>query len=160
MLLQGRGLHQLWPDLLAMTPLGLTIICRHHAVQAEAGLMHRTRSGPVPRPLGGGASTESGAQRARYGCALLAVILKDLRQTFRDRRMAAMLIIAPVAQLILLGYAVDLDVDRIPTAICDQDRSPMSRALTRGLTADGTRLHVMDTVDPERPLREGQARVV
>lgn len=92
--------------------------------------------------------------------ALTAMILKELRQTFRDRRMAAILIVAPVVQLILLGYAVDLDVDRIPTAICDQDRSPLSRRLVQALTADTTLMHVTDTLDPERPLREGQARVV
>ena len=92
--------------------------------------------------------------------ALFAVILKELRQTFRDRRMAAILIAAPIIQLILLGYAVDLDVDRIPTAICDRDRTPTSRRLVERLTADGTLLHMLDTDHPERPLDEGMASVV
>lgn len=92
--------------------------------------------------------------------ALLAVILKELRQTFRDRRMTAILVMAPIIQLTLLGYAVDLDVDRIATAICDRDRTPTSRRLVEGLTADGTLLRGEDTGRPERPLEQGRAQVV
>ena len=94
--------------------------------------------------------------------ALLAVIKKELRQTFRDKRMAAMLVVAPVLQLTLLGYAVDLDVDRIPTAVCDHDRTPQSREMLAGLLADGTLRRVLDTDDPEHAMREGwvQAAVV
>ena len=94
--------------------------------------------------------------------ALLAVIRKELRQTFRDRRMVVMLVFMPVFQLTLLGYAVDLDVDRIPTAVCDQDRTPQSRDLVAGLLADGTLRRTLATDDPERAMREGwvQAAVV
>jgi ABC-2 type transport system permease protein len=95
--------------------------------------------------------------------ALRAVIRKELRQTFRDRRMAAMLILAPVIQLTLLGYAVDLDVDDIRTAVCDQDRTPASRAIVRALTADGTLALVPDVPDSDRPgalLEEGRAQAV
>jgi len=89
------------------------------------------------------------------GAALLAVMRKELRQTFRDRRMAAMLVLAPVLQLTLLGYAVDLDVDRIPTAVCDLDRTPRSRALVQGLLADGTLRFELETLDPDRALADG-----
>ncbi len=94
--------------------------------------------------------------------ALLAVMRKELRQTFRDRRMAAMLVVAPVLQLTLLGYAVDLDVDNIPTAVCDLDHTPESRALVRGLLADGTLRYQLETRDPDRAMEEGlvQAAVV
>jgi ABC-2 type transport system permease protein len=95
--------------------------------------------------------------------ALRAVIRKELRQTFRDRRMAAILILVPVIQLALLGYAVDLDVDDIRTAVCDQDRTPASRAIVRSLTADGTLGLVADTPDPDHPgalLEDGRAQAV
>jgi ABC-2 type transport system permease protein len=65
-------------------------------------------------------------------------MIKELRQAFRDRRTAFMLLVAPVIQLVVLGYSVDLDVDHIPTATVDQDRSPRSRALLNALTAGST----------------------
>jgi len=67
--------------------------------------------------------------------ALRAVIVKELRQTLRDKRMVALLTIAPVLQLLLLGFAVNLDVERVPTVIADEDRTPESRRLADGLTA-------------------------
>ncbi len=70
--------------------------------------------------------------------ALLAVMTKELRQAFRDKRMAAVLLVAPVIQLTLLGYAVDLEVDRIPTVICDLDRTRQSRDLGAALVAEKT----------------------
>ena len=92
--------------------------------------------------------------------ALLAVMRKELRQTFRDRRMVAMLVVAPVLQLTLLGYAVDLDVDRIPTAVCDQDNTPESRDFVAGLLADGTLIKATDVAAPEAPLAHGEVESV
>jgi ABC-2 type transport system permease protein len=94
--------------------------------------------------------------------ALLAVMRKELRQAFRDRRMAFMLMAAPVIQLTILGYAVDLEVDRIPTAICDQDQTPASRDLAAALSAEGTFRRVATTRDPaaaSRLLETGDAAV-
>ena len=91
---------------------------------------------------------------------LRAMIRKELRQTFRDRRMVAILMVAPVFQLTLLGYAVDLEVDQIPTAVCDHDRSPESRRLIQGLLADGTLVLARRCADPALPLDDGSASVV
>jgi len=43
--------------------------------------------------------------------------------------------IAPVLQLIVLGYAATFDVKDIPTVVCDFDNSPSSRELVRGFTS-------------------------
>lgn len=85
--------------------------------------------------------------------ALLAVMKKELRQAFRDKRMAAMLLVAPVIQLTLLGYAVDLEVDQVPTVVCDLDRTAPSRALAHGLVAEQTFALVAEEIDPERASR-------
>ena len=37
----------------------------------------------------------------------------------------------PLIMLLIFGYALSLDVDRIPTFIYDQDHTPQSRALIR-----------------------------
>jgi len=70
--------------------------------------------------------------------SLLNVVKKELSQTLRDRRMLSTLLIAPVLQLVVFGYAIDLDVDRIPTVVCDQDGTPRSRELTEAFFADRT----------------------
>ena len=80
--------------------------------------------------------------------SLLNVMKKELSQTFRDRRMLATLIVSPVLQLVVFGYAIDLDVDRIPTVVCDQDRTPESRKLAEAFFADRTFLRHADVWDP------------
>jgi ABC-2 type transport system permease protein len=80
--------------------------------------------------------------------SLLNVMKKELRQTLRDRRMLGTIIVAPVLQLIVFGYAIDLDVDRIPTVVCDQDATPQSRLLTQAFFADRTFLRHADVRDP------------
>lgn len=71
---------------------------------------------------------------------LAAVFRKEVRQTVRDRRVMFMLVVAPLIQTVVLGFAVDFDVDRIPTVVVDLDRSAESREHARRLLADGTLL--------------------
>lgn len=67
-----------------------------------------------------------------------AVVRKETLQTLRDRRIMFLLVAAPLIQTILFGFAVDFDVDRVPTAVADLDRSAASRGQVRRLLADGT----------------------
>ena len=91
--------------------------------------------------------------------AILATIRKEFRQISRDRRMIGLLIGAPTFKLFVLGYAVNLDVDRVETVICDRDRTADSRAVARELFADGTFLPVSDDcTDPVADIRDGRAR--
>jgi ABC-2 type transport system permease protein len=61
-----------------------------------------------------------------------AMFIKELRHIFRDPRSLLMALALPLFQLLLFGYALNLDVDRIPTIIYDGDRSPASRDLIDG----------------------------
>jgi ABC-2 type transport system permease protein len=81
--------------------------------------------------------------------SLLNVTKKELSQTMRDRRMLATLIISPVLQLVVFGYAIDLDVDRIPTVVCDQDGTVRSRDLAQAFFADRTFLRSADVAEPD-----------
>lgn len=58
---------------------------------------------------------------------ILSLVKKELIQIRRDRRMLPVVLVAPVLQLLILGYAVSLDVKNIPTVVFDQDRSEQSR---------------------------------
>jgi ABC-2 type transport system permease protein len=60
---------------------------------------------------------------------LKAVTKKELLHILRDPRSLALALALPLVMLLLFGYALTLDVDRIPTYIYDQDRTPQSREL-------------------------------
>ncbi len=57
-----------------------------------------------------------------------AVIQKELVQTLRDRSTLMLMLGLPVIQLFLFGYAVDVNVEHIPTAVADQSLDAMSLA--------------------------------
>jgi ABC-2 type transport system permease protein len=93
---------------------------------------------------------------------LLAVILKEVRQTTRDKRMMAFIVAVPLVQLIVFGYAVNLDIDRVPTVIVDTDQSSASRRHIQRLLADGTLVEVARVTEEEqaqRMLEDGRASV-
>ena len=60
---------------------------------------------------------------------LKAVAKKELLHIVRDARSLYLALALPLVMLLLFGYALTLDVDRIPTYVYDQDRSPQSREL-------------------------------
>ncbi|MDH7569686.1 MAG: ABC transporter permease [Armatimonadota bacterium] len=68
---------------------------------------------------------------------LRAMVRKEFQQLRRDRRLVAMFTVAPVLQLILLGYAVSNDVRNVPVAVYDGDRSQYSRDLLQAVLATG-----------------------
>ncbi len=63
------------------------------------------------------------------------IIKKEFVHIRRDRAMRVILVALPIIQLLLLGYVVSSEVKNIPTVICDMDRSPLSRELTRKIVA-------------------------
>jgi ABC-2 type transport system permease protein len=68
---------------------------------------------------------------------LQVIIRKELIQALRDPRMRSMLIVPPVLQLIIFGYAANLDVDRARTAWMDGDRTQQSRELLSEFEGSG-----------------------
>ena len=58
-----------------------------------------------------------------------ALFQKELRHIVRDVRSLIMALAMPLVLLLLFGYALNLDVDRVPTLVYDADRSPQSREL-------------------------------
>jgi ABC-2 type transport system permease protein len=57
------------------------------------------------------------------------ILRKEFRQMLRDPRMRSMLIGPPLIQLLVFGYAVNLDVENSRIGWMDQDRTPASRDL-------------------------------
>jgi ABC-2 type transport system permease protein len=58
-----------------------------------------------------------------------AVFRKEWRHILRDPRSLTMALAVPVVLLLLFGFALSLDVDRIPTLIYDADQTADSREL-------------------------------
>jgi ABC-2 type transport system permease protein len=58
-----------------------------------------------------------------------AMFGKEFHHILRDSRSLIMALFLPLFQMLLFGYALNLDVDRIPTLIYDGDHSADSRAL-------------------------------
>lgn len=81
---------------------------------------------------------------------LMEIIRKEFRQAFREPRMRTMLFLPPVIQLLVFGFAVNLDVDHASMAWMDQDRTPESRALLAGFQGSGRfDLRATPASDPE-----------
>jgi ABC-2 type transport system permease protein len=60
---------------------------------------------------------------------VLHLIRKELIELFQDPRLFSIVIIAPIMQLTVLGYAATTDVKDIPVLVVDADRSGASRDL-------------------------------
>ncbi|MDO9122563.1 MAG: ABC transporter permease [Anaerolineaceae bacterium] len=60
---------------------------------------------------------------------LFSIIRKEFIQIIRDKRALAIILIIPIMQLFLLGYAATNDVRNIPLAVYDQCRCAESRSL-------------------------------
>ena len=71
------------------------------------------------------------------GERILHLMIKEFIQVLRDPRMKAMIFVLPVIQLLIFGYAVTTDVNRIKTVVMDSDRSVHSRQLIEGFTSSG-----------------------
>lgn len=58
-----------------------------------------------------------------------SIVIKELRQLRRDRLTFAMIVGIPIMQLVLFGYAINLDVRHLEAAVLDQANTARSREL-------------------------------
>lgn len=93
---------------------------------------------------------------------IVRMVRKELRQALRDRQMRGFIVVSPLIQLVVFGYAVSTDVRNVPVWVVDQDRTAASRDLVEQLTASG---YFAVAGRSDRPtdglaaLQAGQARV-
>ncbi len=65
------------------------------------------------------------------------IVRKEFRQVLREPRMRVVLFLPPLVQLLIFGYAVNLDVENVRMAWMDLDRTPASRELREAFTSSG-----------------------
>lgn len=93
---------------------------------------------------------------------VLALSHKEILHILRDVRVVYMAIGMPVLLLLLFGYAVTFDLDRLPIALIDRDQTPASRAYAAALVSSGAfsvedRPHSPDEI--EASFRRGSLKV-
>ena len=66
---------------------------------------------------------------------IYATFLKEILQLRRDRITFAMMIVIPLVQLLLFGYAINTDPKHLPTAVLIQDDSAFARSFLAALRA-------------------------
>jgi ABC-2 type transport system permease protein len=74
----------------------------------------------------------------RFRGRLWALALKELRQIRRDRRLTISLIVPPVLQILLFGFALDADVRDLRLGVVDESRTAESRELISAITENRT----------------------
>ena len=65
---------------------------------------------------------------------LKALIKKEFVQMRRDRLTLAMMLLLPLVQLALFGFAINTDIKKVPTAVLDRSNSASSRELLQAFT--------------------------
>lgn len=64
-----------------------------------------------------------------------AILDKELKHLARDRMTFGMIVMIPLIQLLLFGYAINTDVRHIPAGLVDQDGSTYARRLVQTVEA-------------------------
>lgn len=95
--------------------------------------------------------------------ARVAVVVgKELRELWRDRITVMVCLLMPLVMLFLFGYAINLDVQNVPLAVVDHDKSPQSRALVERFVQSDYFYHAVDvnsSQEVETALLHSRAKV-
>jgi ABC-2 type transport system permease protein len=93
---------------------------------------------------------------------ITAVARKEFLHVLRDPRSLALGILMPLIMLFLFGYALTLDVDRVPLAVWDQSNTPQSRDLIshfEGSRYFSLRLHASSYNQLEQAIEQRDALI-
>jgi ABC-2 type transport system permease protein len=79
------------------------------------------------------AERPSGSRRGEFWRRTWAMLVKEFIQLKRDRISFAMIIMIPLIQLLLFGYAINTNPRHLPTAVLLQESSDLGRSILRAL---------------------------
>jgi len=91
------------------------------------------------------------------------IVKKELIQTFRDARMRMMIIIAPVFQLVLFGFAITTDIKGTKTVVVDMDNTYLSRDMVAHIFGSGQFVFLKNATtlhSAEYLIENGEAKVI
>jgi ABC-2 type transport system permease protein len=113
------------------------------------------------KPVQPGQSDQTGPLTTLH--RLLALIIKEFLTLLKDPKSRTVVILPPLLQTIIFGYAATFDLVDVPCAIHDEDRSAASRELAARVAGSPTFRVVADIgrdADIARHLDAGQVRLV
>ena len=94
--------------------------------------------------------------------SVLNMVRKEFLQLRRDRRILGITIIAPLIQLIVFGYAANLDLKHLPLAVLNHDHSQLSREFVDKFASSGyfdVKYQAEDLRQIEQAVDAGTAKV-
>ncbi|MGH8142650.1 MAG: ABC transporter permease [Steroidobacteraceae bacterium] len=68
---------------------------------------------------------------------IIALTRKELLAVLKDRRARMSMLLPPIIQALIFGYAATYDLNRVPYALLDRDHSAASRELVAGMDGSG-----------------------
>ena len=93
---------------------------------------------------------------------ILAIVKKEVRQLRRDRLTFGMIVGIPVIQLLMFGYAINMDVRNLDAAVADLSGTSSSRQIVMDMAQTQIIKIVAQAADAnelERLLRQGKISV-
>lgn len=90
-----------------------------------------------------------------------AVLVKEFRQLSRDRITFGMVVMIPLIQLLLFGFAINTDVRNIPIGVVDQSDSSFSRLLVESVKVTQVirvKQHYLTVNEAEKAIASGDIR--
>ncbi len=92
-----------------------------------------------------------------------AIVTKELRQLSRDRMSFGLIVMIPLIQLMLFGYAINTDARQLPAGVVDLEQSSYSRALI--LAAEASQVvqftaQYSSMIEAEAAITRGEVKAV
>jgi ABC-2 type transport system permease protein len=94
---------------------------------------------------------------------LIAIVFKELKQLSRDRMTFGMIVMIPLLQLMLFGYAINTDIRHVPAGLIDMSQSTYSRAIQQAVSATQVvefQYHYYSIDQAEQAITNGEVKAV
>ena len=102
-------------------------------------------------------TTPRGAGRFFSWSRWWSMVLKEFLQLRRDRITFGMIIVLPLVQLALFGYAINTDPKQLPTAVLAADQSEFTRSYVAAMSASDY-FKIVPALKDEASARRARAR--
>ena len=94
---------------------------------------------------------------------IFAIVVKELRQLSRDRMTFGMIIMIPLVQLMLFGYAINTDARHLPAGLVNLSDSVYSRSLVQAVEATQVvdfKQRYLSAAEAEAAITRGEVKAV